>query len=154
MNKKSNLDERQEQILLTIEHNGFWMAFWGLLIAMTVQMIVYGMDFGRIAGEWIVFMVIALYVSGKCEKNGIWDRRLQPNAKTNLLLSLVSALGFGAVIFAVLFRNYSDSPAGAAIAAGITAAGVFILVYATLTLVARSVKKVQQKQEEEQNEEE
>ena len=33
-NKKSNLDERQEQGLLKIEHNGCWLAFWGLLIAM------------------------------------------------------------------------------------------------------------------------
>ena len=29
--KKSNLDEMQEQELLKIEHNGCWLAFWGLL---------------------------------------------------------------------------------------------------------------------------
>ena len=29
--KKSNLDEIQEQELLKIEHNGCWLAFWGLL---------------------------------------------------------------------------------------------------------------------------
>ena len=32
--KKNNLDERQEQIMLKIEHNGFWIAFWMLLAAM------------------------------------------------------------------------------------------------------------------------
>ena len=29
--KKSNLDEMQEQELLKVEHNGCWIAFWGLL---------------------------------------------------------------------------------------------------------------------------
>ena len=37
---KSNLDERQELKLLKIEHNGCWIAFWGLLIVMAIQMIV------------------------------------------------------------------------------------------------------------------
>ena len=32
---KSNLDERQELKLLKIEHNGCWIAFWGLLIGNT-----------------------------------------------------------------------------------------------------------------------
>ena len=27
---KSNLDERQELKLLKIEHNGCWIAFWGI----------------------------------------------------------------------------------------------------------------------------
>ncbi len=31
--KKNNLDERQEQTLLRIEHNGCWLSFWGLMIA-------------------------------------------------------------------------------------------------------------------------
>ena len=34
---KSNLDERQELKLLKIEHNGCWIAFWGLLIVMLIQ---------------------------------------------------------------------------------------------------------------------
>ena len=34
---KSNLDEMQEQKLLRIEHNGFWIGFWGLVLAMAVQ---------------------------------------------------------------------------------------------------------------------
>ena len=39
-NTKNNLDERQEQILLKIEHNSFWMAFWLLIAAMLIQEIV------------------------------------------------------------------------------------------------------------------
>ena len=37
MKRKNNLDEMQEQELLKIEHNGCWLAFWGLLISMIVQ---------------------------------------------------------------------------------------------------------------------
>ena len=35
--KKSNLDERQEQELLRIERNGFWLAFWLLVGAVLIQ---------------------------------------------------------------------------------------------------------------------
>ena len=34
--KKSNLDEMQEQELLKVEHNGCWIAFWGLLAAIII----------------------------------------------------------------------------------------------------------------------
>ena len=36
---KSNLDELQELKLLKIEHNGCWLAFWGLLAVILTQII-------------------------------------------------------------------------------------------------------------------
>ena len=60
---KSNLDERQELKLLKIEHNGCWIAFWGLLIVMAIQMIVGNDSIKNLAGEWVVFMSLALYLS-------------------------------------------------------------------------------------------
>ena len=60
---KSNLDERQELKLLKIEHNGCWIAFWGLLIVMLIQMIVGNDSIKNLAGEWVVFMSLALYLS-------------------------------------------------------------------------------------------
>ena len=72
--KKSNLDERQEQILLRIEHNGFWLAFWLLIIAMVVQNIASGSDFRLFAGECAILLIISLYVAIECIRNGIWDR--------------------------------------------------------------------------------
>ena len=35
--KKNNLDEMQEQELLKIEHNGCWLAFWGMLAVMAIM---------------------------------------------------------------------------------------------------------------------
>lgn len=74
---KNNLDEMQEQKLLKIEHNGMWFAFWGLLIAIIVQLFIgEGDTFRNIAGEWIVFMCLCIYIFIDCMRNNIWDRKL------------------------------------------------------------------------------
>ena len=33
---ESNLDEMQEQKMLKIEHNGYWLGFCGLLVAILI----------------------------------------------------------------------------------------------------------------------
>ena len=95
MMKKNKLDEMQEQKLLKIEHNGMWIAFWGLLAAILFQTI---FEKGNFTGEWIVFMVMSLYTLFACIKNGIWDRRLEPNLKTNLLISIIPSAIVGILI--------------------------------------------------------
>lgn len=58
---KQQLDERQEQILLQIEHRGCWFAFWALLASIFIQSFLYGPgDLEHIAGEWLVFMAGAV----------------------------------------------------------------------------------------------
>ena len=95
--KKSNLDEMQEQELL--EHNGCWIAFWGLLAAIIIQSILFGsQDCKTLAGEGIVFIVLSIYIAVACVRRGIWDRRFQMNAKTNLILSAAAALVTGGVM--------------------------------------------------------
>ena len=142
MIKKNNLDEMQEQKLLKIEHNGCWLAFWGLLIVIVVQMVIGGGDFYRLAGEWIVFMVLCLYIAVDCARNGIWDRRLKSDGKTNLIISVIAAVVFGAVTFASTYLHYRK-PAGSAAAAVISAVIVFIACFAALTIVARYTNKKQ-----------
>ena len=96
---KSNLDERQELKLLKIEHNGCWIAFWGLLIVMAIQMIVGNDSIKNLAGEGAVLMSLAFYLLVACIRNGIWDRRLKPNFKTNVIVSRI-------IWFSVSYRNY------------------------------------------------
>ena len=140
--RKNNLDERQEQMLLQVEHRGCWLAFWGLLIALMVQFIL-GRDFNYMAGEWILFMVLAVYLVGGCAKRGIWDRYFKPDEKTNLIFAAVSALVFGGVMFAKVYRNYPDKPIGS-IASGVFTAGfTFVIVFATLSVMAGIVTKRQ-----------
>ena len=115
MKKKSNLDEMQELELLKIEHNGCWLAFWGLLIAMIIQSIAYGkMDFRTLAGEWIVFMMLALYLAFACVRKGIWDRKLAMNTKTNLITSAIAGIVMGIFNAVMVFKNF-HKPAGTAI---------------------------------------
>ena len=141
MKMKSNLDEMQEQELLKIEHNGCWLAFWGLLIAMIVQSFAFGnMDFRTLAGEWIVFMMLALYLAFACVRKGIWDRKLAMNTKTNLITSAIAGIVMGIFNAVMVFKNF-HKPAGTAIAAVIVAAITFIICFAALTVAMTVTKK-------------
>lgn len=117
-NKPSNLDELQEQKLLNIERNGVWFAFWGLLVAILIQST---LGIGNMMGEWIVFMCLALYLLVACLKNGIWSRSLPANAKTNLVISSITALVMGGIYFFTSFVKYEKL-------LGSLATGLFIFV--------------------------
>ena len=147
--KNNNLDERQEQILLKIEHIGCWLAFWGLLAAILIQEVLYPGELRAIAGEWIVFMVLCIYILAGCLKNGIWDRRLQPNFRTNLLASFVAAVVVGLIAFAIGFRRMENPDPKivvliCAIAAGVTFAACLI----GLSVGAAATKRKQRQLEE------
>ena len=147
-NNKSNLDERQEQVLLRIEHNGCWLAFWGLLAAMIIQIIL-DSDFKDLAGEWIVFMLLASYIAAGCMRQGIWDRRLKPDLPSNILVSLTSALVAGILGFVLTVKRFPDKIAGS-IASGIAyAIAAFAVCFVGLQLSALLFKRKQSKLEEE-----
>lgn len=149
--RKSNLDEMQEQKLLKIEHNGCWLAFWALLIAIVAQAVIFGAD-AHVVGEWIVFIVLCVYLTVDCLRNGIWDRRLRPDKKTNLLASLIAGAATLAVIFAAGFIRYGK-PAGGLIAGAIGGVIAFAGCFLCLSLAARSFKKKRRELEEEPEEE-
>lgn len=151
--KKSNLDERQEQVLLKLEHNCFWIAYWGLLAAIIVQVVAFGFDLSRLAGEWCVFMVLCIYLSCTCLKNGIWDRSLKPNTKTNVLISLIAAVVTGAVSALGICSRYDAGALDFGIIFGGAAVVTFILCFAALCITAHSYKKNQAKMEAEEEEE-
>ena len=153
MKAKNNLDERQEQILLKIEHIGCWLAFWGLLAAILIQEVLYPGELRAIAGEWIVFMVLCIYILAGCLKNGIWDRRLKPNFRTNLLASFVAAVVVGLISIAVGLRKMENpDPKGilliCAIAAGFTFAACLICLSAAAVATKRKQKQLEEEPEE------
>ncbi len=107
--KKNRLDEMQEQKMLRIEHNCCWLAFFGLFAVILVQLLYYGMEEAeRFAGEWIVFMCMAVYIVAACIKNGIWDRRLRPSFQTNLYASAAGGLAGGFIRFLATYRECGD----------------------------------------------
>ena len=95
--------------MLRVEHNGCWLAFWGLSIALFAQLIYYGPDCSeQIIGEFIVFMCLAFYIGIGCVKNGIWDRKLAPTWKTNLCASLLAGVLGGIIRFFTAYREYQS----------------------------------------------
>ena len=141
--KKSNLDEMQEQALLRIEHTGCWLAFWGLLAAMAIQGIL-GAGIRELAGEWIVFMGLCLYLLVSCLRCGIWDRTLKANRKTNLIVSLIAGAAVG-VFDAVLFLRYDMQWPDLTLIAVIPAVITFVLCFAALTVSAAIYKRRREK---------
>ena len=146
MSKKNNLDEMQEQELLKIEHNGYWLAFWGLLTAIVAEVIFFGpVDFKTLAGEWIVFMVMTVYLAIACCRRGIWDRHLQMNTKTNLITSAIAALALSAIMGLA-------KPAGTAATMLISAVITFVLCFAALSVAMKQTKKKNAELEKEPDE--
>lgn len=138
---KNQLDEMQEQKLLHIEKNGCWFAYWGLLVSIFVQQALYTQtDYKAFIGEWIIFMGLSLYLAFSCIKNGIWDRRLKPNAKTNFWLSIIAAVLFG-IIFAVIgYMNYR-SVKGAVVTFIVMTFLLFVILLIALTIASIVYKK-------------
>ena len=151
---KSNLDEMQEAKLLQIEHNGCWLAFWGLLVAMIVELFVFGVENMRyFIGEWIVFMALCVYMGEACLRNGIWDRRLKADRKTNLTVSLIAGATAGLVFAAISLVRYHSVP-GAIATFVMLSVFVGLCCYAALSLTAREYrKKLAQLESEGENEE-
>lgn len=149
---KSNLDEREEQKLLRIEHNGCWLAFWGLLAVLMVQMVLAPNQPRVMAGEWLVFMVLALYLACACMKNGIWDRKCKPTIKTNLLMSALAGLMMGMLFFIISYVRYHHL-IGSLATAFFMFFSVTILCFGALALSVklyqRRLRKMDEKIEEE-----
>ena len=132
--KKSNLDEMQEQALLKIEHNGCWLAFWGLLAAMALQMVM-RVPGRQMLGEWIVFMALSLYIVIACLRKGIWDRHLKANRKTNLIVSLLAAVATGIPV--TPSNPYPSEPLDYVLVAGLTGGFTFLLCFAALSVCTK-----------------
>ena len=149
---RNRLDEMQEQKLLRIECRGCWFAFWALLASIFIQQFLFGIgDFKQIAGEWIVFMVLALYLCIACMRAGIWSRSLKPTFKTNLVASFVAAVAAGAIVAAINYKNYGAIE-GAAVTFVVFAIMVFFLCLIALTFSLAAYKRRIKKMEEDYTE--
>ena len=144
--KKSNLDEMQEQELLKIEHYGCWMAYWGLLAAMVIQMVM-RVPGAQMLGEWIIFVIMSLYICIACMRKGIWDRRLKANWKTNLVISLLASVVVAVLV--VLSNPYLSEPLDYVLTAGLTGGFTFVLCFAALSIGMKLYKKRREKLDQE-----
>ena len=130
--RKNMMDEMQEQTQLCIESAGYQVAFWGLLAAMVVQGILH-CPLASMAGEWVVFMTLCLYVLVREIRSGLWARHLKPNLGTNLVLSLLA--GVVMAVYGLFTFDYWNWVS--ALLTGIVTA---LLVFGGLQLAMRMVK--------------
>ena len=104
-NGNNALDEMQDQKILKMEEYGCWILFWGLALAVVVQLLLGG-SIRQIAGELIVLLVGGAYVLATSLKNGLWTRSATPTRKRNAAVSIIPAAIIGVlnviVCFAVL----------------------------------------------------
>ena len=138
--RKNNLDEMQEQKMLKIEHNGFWLLYWGLFAALLIQSVLYRGAFHALAGEFLLLMATSVYVIIAELRAGLWSRNLKPNLKTNMVCSLVgAALVF---VFSVVFYLRMEMPVWMVLLfAAIGAACTFGLTLFLLQISARRYRK-------------
>ncbi len=153
MKRKNNIDEMQEQKLLKIESRGFWLAYWGLVAAIFIQTAMGNSGFQYIGGESIILIIISLYTVVDCIRNGIWDRKLKPDFKTNLLLSLAAGLAVGIFWFIVSYHRY-HALAGSFATFAMMFIMVSVLVFVALSITSGLYKHKKNKIDKETDEEE
>lgn len=88
--EKNNLDEMQEQKMLHIEKNSFWILYLMIAVSIVVQKAL-GRPLQEYAVEGICFLTVSVIMVGNCIMQGIWDRRLKADGRTNLLVSLLGS---------------------------------------------------------------
>ena len=140
MKLKNNLDEMQEQKLKQIEHTGFWLFFWGIFLAMMIQIAFFNNNMLLAAGEAAVFFPVSIWMTVQCLRNGIWDRRLKADPKTNLLVSLAGGLIAGLFCAIPAYRNFG-SLAGTLATFVIAFLFAAVACFAALSLSASIYKK-------------
>ena len=150
---KNNLDEMQEQKMLRIERNGCWLAFWGLFGSIFIQPLVYGItDLKYFAGEWIIFICLALYIVIDCIRNGLWDRRLSPTPTVNLIVSLLAGVVIGVFNFALSYKRYNKIYGAAAtgIFLGLLCSAIcFMALTFCVSIYKKRVKNLEKEVDEE-----
>ncbi|HIV68497.1 MAG TPA: hypothetical protein IAA32_06490 [Candidatus Butyricicoccus stercorigallinarum] len=146
--RKNNLDERQEQELLHIEHLGMCFCFWALIASVAVQSLA-GAPWEQVAAEWTIFMVLAVGLVIACARRGIWDRHWKPNTRTNAALSAAAGLAVAVFVFCMMQRNTGGG--FFAVSAGLSAVMglfTFALCFAVMTVTARLTLRRQRRLEQ------
>ena len=150
--KHNQLDEQQERKLLEIESRGFWLAWGGSLIVMIVESLT-TQDSIALAGNWILFMGLCLYVLFACTRAGIWARRLDMSRKTCLIAALLAGGSLSVYRIACFLLNGSVNWPRALAIAAVIGFETFLITYLLLRLGVYLVKKRQAKLNAEPEEE-
>ena len=95
-----------------------------------------------------MFRCLALYLGIDCMRNGIWDRRMEPDAKTNVKVSLLASAITGIIFGIINYTNY-HMIAGAVAIFVFIAGFIFVSVFVALSISSAIYKKRFKEMEEE-----
>lgn len=101
---KRNMDEREVMEMYKIEHYMFWFTFWILFASIIIQGVFFKIDLKQIAGEVVVFMIMAVISCVLYLRKGIYDTWSQPGIKSYLIYSVIFSLIATAML---IVKNYS-----------------------------------------------
>lgn len=145
------LDEMKRQELCKIHADSMWLAFWGLFLAVMVQMGM-GAPFRQYAGELVLFLLMASITLVRELYHGLWDPHLKPNLKTNLVCALVA--GVGVAVFNCVTYKYPEFPETRLYTMAFGGAATFLLTLALLQASSAVYRHRHRKLEQEDPDEE
>lgn len=144
--KDGILDEMRDQKMLKMEEYGYWILFWGLALAVIVQLFLGG-TLRQVAGELIVLFLGGVYVLATSLKNGLWSRSAEPTRKGNAIASLIPAAVICVLNVIKLIQKQETGTSDILLTAGITAA-TYVICFAVLEGLRAAYKKRRQQLDE------
>lgn len=148
------VDEREEMEMLRIEHFVFWFVFWALLAGIFIQILFLKADFRQIAGEWCVFMMMAVCTVIKELKGGHFDYCTRPGWKAYLSYSLLAAAAVMLITVLRWMRAGNDPQSfRLVLLAAVFGSFAGVLTYACLAAAGAFVRYRRRKLEEQYEEE-
>ncbi len=145
-NGKNTLDEMQDQKMLKMEEYGYWILFWGLALAVVIQLLLGG-SIRQVAGELIVLLLGGIYVLATSMKNGLWARNAAPTRKGNAVASIIPAAVIGVLNGIKLVQKKSAGTNDILLAAVFTVAA-YVLCFIALEVLRTAYEKRRQKLDE------
>ena len=132
-NENNTLDEMQDQKMLKMEEYAYWILFWGLALAVVVQLLLGG-SIRQVAGELIVLLIGGAYVLAASLKNGLWTRSSVPTRKRNAVASLIPAAVICVLNVIKLIQKKDIGTNDILIAAAFTI-GTYVVCFAVLEVL-------------------
>ena len=149
---KNNLDEMQEMNALKIAERSFWIMFFGLVIAILVQNLLYRENLLRyVAGEMIILCAGGAYQVAANIRKGIWSRTIKATAKSNFVVSFICSTIFSVMFGVINYMRFGEGEI--ALKSAVVFFGfIFILCYIVLSVMLIVWKKKNRELEEDEEE--
>ncbi len=127
-NENNTLDEMQDQKMLKMEEYAYWILFWGLALAVVVQLLLGG-SIRQVAGE-----LGGVYVLATSLKNGLWTRSSVPTRKRNAVASLIPAAVI-CVLNVIKLIQKKDIGTNDILIAAVFTVGTYVVCFAVLEVL-------------------